>query len=138
MTTSLTMWLTTFDLHPEPYPPNESKTTRALAWYATNGAELYLTYLWLFNDVQWARNLIMFWLVFSLVNLLTAASITKIKNTVRKKGRSVPKELAYLCYGFGVALLAAHGEFLFAAIFLLSSSLEICIFDGLGEFEELS
>ena len=80
----------------------------------------------------------MFWLVFSLVNLLTAASITKIKNTVRKKGRSVPKELAYLCYGFGVALLAAHGEFLFAAIFLLSSSLEICIFDGLGEFEELS
>jgi hypothetical protein len=31
------------------------KTTRALAWYATNGAEFYLMYLWLFNDVQWAR-----------------------------------------------------------------------------------
>jgi hypothetical protein len=40
--------------------------------------------------------------------------------------------------GFGVALLAAHGEFLFAAILLLCSSLEICIFDGSGEFEELS
>lgn len=81
MTTSLTMWLTTFDLHPEPYPPpNESKkNTRALAWYATNGAEFYLMYLWLFNDVLWARNLIMFWLVFSLVNLLTATTITKIK-----------------------------------------------------------
>jgi hypothetical protein len=41
-------------------------------------------------------------------------------------------------HGFGVALLAAHGEFLFAAILLLCSSLEICIFDGLGEFKELS
>jgi di/tricarboxylate transporter len=114
------------------------KTTRALAWYATNGAEFYLMYLWLFNDAQWARNLIMFWLIFILVSLLTATTITKIKKAIRKKGRSVPKELAYLCYGFGVALLAAHGEFLFAAILLLCSSLEICIFDGLEEFEELS
>lgn len=31
MTTSLTMWLTTFDLHPEPYPPNESKNHQSIS-----------------------------------------------------------------------------------------------------------
>lgn len=106
------------------------KITKALLWTTTNAAEFYFIYLWLFNDIQWARNLIVFWLIFNLVSMFIVTSSAESVMKLRKKGRSVPKELAYLCYVLGVALLAAQGEFLFAAILVLSSLLEIGIFDG--------
>lgn len=108
----------------------KQKITRFLVWFAATASEIYFIYLWLFNDIQWAENLIKFWLVFSFISVFFGAFITDAKLKVREKGRSVPKELAYVGYILSIALLASQGNFLFATIATLSAIFEMNIFDG--------
>lgn len=84
----------------------KQKIATAFIGLATGVAEIFLIYLWVFNDVQWAGNLIRFWLVFGLLSVILGTS-TESKDKLRKKGRSLPKEIAYVFYITAIALLAA-------------------------------
>lgn len=108
----------------------KQKITRFLVWLAPTALEIYFIYLWLFNDLQWAENLIKFWFVFGFISVFFGAFITEARLKVREKGRSVPKELAYVGYILTIALLASQGNYLFATIATLSAMFEMAIFEG--------
>lgn len=108
----------------------KQKITRFLVWLAATASEIYLIYLWLFNGIQWAENLIKFWLVLGFISVFFGAFITEARLKVRKKGRSVPKELAYVGYILSIALLASQGNYLFATIATLAAVFEMIIFEG--------
>jgi hypothetical protein len=102
---------------------------KALVWTATSSLELYLIFLWLFNDVQWAGNLVKFWVSFVTIVLFLGLGIPDSLKSVREKGRSVPKEFSYFVGTVTICLLASQGHFLFASFYTLSVLFECAIFD---------
>jgi hypothetical protein len=107
--------------------------TKFTKWVLWNGTQLTLTCLWLFAGLEWAGNLVRFYLVvvlvLSLVFVLTAPKESKAFKEVQKEGRSVSKQLSITIDLITICLLASQGEFWFAAIALGVTGLESYVFD---------
>jgi hypothetical protein len=108
----------------------EKHNEKALVWTTTNSLELYFIFLWLFNDIQWAGNLVKFWISFATIVLFLSLGIPEARAATYKKGRSVPKEVAYIAHIVAIALLASQGQFWFATLYTLSAMFELTIFDS--------
>ena len=103
---------------------------KALVWTATSSLELYFIFLWLFNDIQWAGNLVKFWVSFTTIILFLSLCVPEARAVTYKKGRSVPKEVSYIASIATIALLASQGQFWFASLYTLSALFEMTIFDS--------
>jgi hypothetical protein len=103
---------------------------KALVWTATSSLELYFIFLWLFNDIQWAGNLVKFWVSFATIVLFLSLCIPSSVKSLYKKGRYVPKEVSYFVSIVAIGLLASQGHFWFATIYTLSAFFEIAIYDS--------
>jgi len=102
---------------------------KALVWTATSSLELYFIFLWLFNDIQWAGNLVKFWVSFATIVLFLTLCNPEARVVTYKKGRSVPKEVSYFVSIVAIGLLASQGKFWFASLYTLSAMFELTIFD---------
>jgi hypothetical protein len=108
----------------------ENHNEKALVWTTTRSLELYFIFLWLFNDIQWAGNLVKFWVSFATIILFLSLCIPEASAATYKKGRSVPKVVAYIANIVAIALLASQGQFWFASLYALSAMFELTIFES--------
>jgi hypothetical protein len=107
---------------------------RKILWYLINGFVAFCLYKVMVDNQQWCKNIVLFTCWFSSIIWLVTVFVEDSARAIYEKGRPVP---VWLSVPFDIVLsffLIANGWFFLSVFYILGSSFEYAIFEGITKF----
>ena len=103
---------------------------RQLKWVLIHVALAYLLYAWTMEGVEWAENIYKFVVWLNFIVSIMLIYLKEARERTRKNGRSVHRYISHWYDVLSLTLLVGFGSIFYGVIYLLSTILQIYIFEG--------